>query len=226
MYRYYALSDVCYVYLRDVTHGPEWELEFAASVWHRRGWTLQELLAPHVVSFVDHEWTPLGTKADLAPLLSTVTRVPVEVLRFEKDIADVCIAGRMSWAAARQTTRVEDEAYCLMGLFGVNMPTLYGEGQKAFYRLQEEIMKTSTDTSLFAWGRKVHDESRAEWKSLVASLFPDTDRTPERHHYLFAPSPSAFTDCESTVFDGPMKALSVSYHQPASHVIIDIKLFV
>jgi hypothetical protein len=57
----------------------------------------------------------------------------------------------MSWAARRQTTRVEDSAYCLLGLFEVNMPLLYGEGQKAFLRLQQEIIKQSDDQSIFAW---------------------------------------------------------------------------
>jgi hypothetical protein len=61
------------------------------------------------------------------------------------------IAQRMSWAANRTTTRIEDEAYCLMGLFGINMPLLYGEGRKAFVRLQEEVIKRSRDQSIFAW---------------------------------------------------------------------------
>ena len=207
MFRYYALSNVCYVYLRDVSGGPGWEVEFRESMWHRRGWTLQELLAPQVIAFMSKDWTFLGTKADLAPLLADITRVPEKVLRFEQDIADICVARRMSWAASRETTRAEDEAYSLMGIFGVNMPALYGEGRKAFYRLQEEIMKTSADGSLFAWGSIVYDEGKAEWKSLVASVrFSDIKATPKHHHYLFAASPSAFVDCETMTYDGPMKA--------------------
>jgi len=57
----------------------------------------------------------------------------------------------MSWAATRETTREEDIAYCLMGIFDANMPLLYGEGLKAFSRLQQEILKESTDQSLLAW---------------------------------------------------------------------------
>ena len=76
---------------------------------------------------------------------------PTSVLRFEKDFSEASVAQRMSWAARRETTRVEDEAYCLFGLFGISMPTLYGEGRNAFYRLQEEIMNTSLDMSLLAW---------------------------------------------------------------------------
>jgi hypothetical protein len=45
---------------------------------------------------------------------------------------------------------LEDRAYSLLGLFGVSMPLIYGEGEQAFQRLQLEIMKSSTDHSLFA----------------------------------------------------------------------------
>ncbi|KAH9942136.1 uncharacterized protein BXZ73DRAFT_41071 [Epithele typhae] len=151
MFRYYQLSDVCYVYLADVPPGPFGKL-FAQSRWHTRGWTLQELIAPKTVLFMAADWTLIGSKYELADELERVAKVPVEVLRFDKDVAEVSVAARMSWAARRKTTRVEDEAYCLFGLFGINMPTLYGEGQNAFYRLQQEIMRTSIDTSLVAWG--------------------------------------------------------------------------
>jgi hypothetical protein len=57
----------------------------------------------------------------------------------------------MSWAAHRKTTCIEDIAYCLMGIFNVNMPLFYGEGRNAFIQLQEEFVKESEDQSLFAW---------------------------------------------------------------------------
>lgn len=60
-------------------------------------------------------------------------------------------ARKLSWAAGRQTTRIEDRAYSLVGLFGVNMPLLYGEGHKEFKRLQEEILDMGTDLSILAW---------------------------------------------------------------------------
>lgn len=56
----------------------------------------------------------------------------------------------MSWASMRETTRLEDEAYCLLGIFGINMPLLYGEGARAFQRLQHEIIKTATELSFMA----------------------------------------------------------------------------
>ena len=95
------------------------------------------------------------------------------------------VAARMSWASTRQTTRVEDEAYCLFGLFGINLPALYGEGRNAFYRLQEEIMRTSVDTSLFSWGiiNPVNDED------IVRDCCDCPD---DREHYLLASSPAEF----------------------------------
>lgn len=58
----------------------------------------------------------------------------------------------MLWMSERETTVPEDAAYCLLGLFDVNMPLLYGEGkERAFRRSQEEIIKYSDDHTLFAW---------------------------------------------------------------------------
>ena len=153
MFYYYSHSEICYAYLSDVhsdCDANSWS--FQESRWHKRGWTLQELIAPKHVVFVREDWYRLGTKYELAYTLQRVFNMPpASVLRFEEDISDMSIAQRMSWAARRDTTRVEDEAYCLFGLFDVNMPTLYGEGRNAFYRLQEALMNTSPDTSIFAW---------------------------------------------------------------------------
>ena len=156
MFHYYSCSDVCYVYLHDVPSGCDPTSPgsaFTQSRWYKRGWTLQELLAPKNVVFMAQDWSYLGTKYGLADVLeqNIYNIPPARVLRFETDMSEMSVAQRMSWAAYRTTTRVEDEAYSLFGLFGVNMPTLYGEGRNAFYRLQEAIMNTSPDTSLLAW---------------------------------------------------------------------------
>ena len=120
------------------------------SRWFTRGWTLQELIAPRSLTFYSSDWHELGTKATLHDSLSKRTGIDVEILRGKKRLESTSVARRMSWACNRQTTRTEDEAYCLMGLFDVNMPMLYGEGSNAFLRLQEEIMKHSDDESIFA----------------------------------------------------------------------------
>ncbi|KAG4436296.1 hypothetical protein IFR05_008236 [Cadophora sp. M221] len=119
--------------------------------WFSRGWTLQELLAPRDILFFDASWTCRGTKQTLRVEISANSRIDVDVLMGTRSLEDIPIAVRMSWASTRETRREEDEAYCLLGIFDVNMPMLYGEGQKAFFRLQEEIIKKSADMSIFAW---------------------------------------------------------------------------
>ncbi|KAF5340126.1 hypothetical protein D9758_013149 [Tetrapyrgos nigripes] len=157
MYQYYQNAEVCYAYLSDVSAGDERapqdvESDFRNSRWFRRGWTLQELLAPSFVVFLDQNWMEVGTKWGLRNVVSSMTSVPVEVLVDGSNMQRASIAQRMSWAAFRQTTRTEDQAYCLMGIFGVNIPPIYGEGgAKAFMRLQQEIIKYSDDRSIFAW---------------------------------------------------------------------------
>ncbi|KAF5699708.1 beta transducin [Fusarium mundagurra] len=115
------------------------------------GWTLQELIAPGSMIFFNKDWRELGTKQSLVQVLSQRTNIPESILCDSEELETTSIAQRMSWAADRVTTRKEDGAYSLMGIFGINMPLLYGEGDKAFYRLQEEIMRVSDDHSLFAW---------------------------------------------------------------------------
>lgn len=173
-------SGVCYAYLSDVPAGrrDQWSRNsaFQKSRWFTRGWTLQELLAPEHVYFYDAAWQEIGTRSALADEIEHVTGIS------DHDMADldaISIAAKLCWASQRQTTRPEDEAYCLMGLFNVNMPLLYGEGKAAFHRLQLEIMRNSTDESLFAWtvpGNRVHTFSG-----------------------LLAPDPSAFSNMSDIV---------------------------
>ncbi|KAK5724497.1 hypothetical protein LTR15_004542 [Elasticomyces elasticus] len=129
---------------------------FTENRWFSRGWTLQELLAPGSVLFYNHDTRYLGTKSDLAPLISHATGIHIPVIKGVERVIDASIARRMSWASARRTTRQEDTAYCLLGIFDVNMPLLYGEGQNAFKRLQEAIIRLSRDQSIFAWGLNDH----------------------------------------------------------------------
>lgn len=146
MYTYYNQAKICYVYLYDVVLIKD----FRQSSWFTRGWTLQELLAPPKLHFFNHLWKPIGSRRKLASKIGGTTGIPVSALQ-HLDLARYCVAEKFSWSAYRQTTREEDRAYCLLGLFQINMPLLYGEGARAFHRLQEEIMKTSTDMSIFMW---------------------------------------------------------------------------
>lgn len=152
MYQWYKNSQVCYAYLSDVPPdavSPQIiGSPFRKSQWFTRGWTLQELLAPESLVFFDSTWQEIGTISTLGSLVSSITGIDNLHLR---DPSLAYIAQKMSWASRRKTLREEDLAYCLMGLFGVHMPLLYGEGTRAFLRLQIEITKISDDESIFAW---------------------------------------------------------------------------
>ena len=110
------------------------------------------MIAPSNVQFFNTNRECIGDKKMLARILTCITRVPVHILKEGLFGNRPCVAQIMSWAANRRTTRVEDRAYSLMGLLDVNMPILYGEGKKAFHRLQLEIIRTFNDQRIFAWG--------------------------------------------------------------------------
>ncbi|KAI6120315.1 hypothetical protein EDD16DRAFT_892319 [Pisolithus croceorrhizus] len=162
MYRWYRTSQTCYVYLNDVEDAVfptrqdfhRFNTTSGWPDWFSRGWTLQELIAPKQVKFFNKNWVSIGDKESLAMILEKITRIPFDVLKEGHIPRRLCTAEIMSWAADRMTTRVEDRAYSLLGLFGVNMPILYGEGEKAFQRLQVEIIQVSGDHSIFAWNPK------------------------------------------------------------------------
>lgn len=176
MYEWYQRAEICYAHLEGVSSTADANSttgEFAACRWFTRGWTLQELLAPTELAFYSEDWVKIGDKAALCRPLSVITGIDEEILTGARSLESASVAKRMSWASHRITTRPEDIAYCLMGIFSVNMPMLYGEGQRAFLRLQEEIMKQSDDQSLFAWA--------------------NLDSSAETHHGLLARSPFDFT---------------------------------
>jgi hypothetical protein len=167
MYAWYRNAHRCYTYLEDLLSGVDVSGELPNCRWYvcsshagsvyvltcrfTRGWTLQELIAPRNVEFYDCVWNRVGDKQQLATLLSSITGIEEGILRKEYGLDLVPVAVRMSWAAKRHTTRMEDTAYCLLGIFNVNLPLLYGEQEKAFQRLQEEIIRSTPDLSIFAW---------------------------------------------------------------------------
>ncbi|KAK3375735.1 HET-R [Lasiosphaeria ovina] len=146
MFRWYRGSAKCYVYLSDVStcsldDKSAWEAAFKASRWFTRGWTLQELIAPKTVEFFCTEGKRLGDKNSLEQQIRDITGIPSEALRGGV-LSDFSIDERMAWVQKRNTTRKEDKAYCLLGIFDVHMPLLYGEGEAgAFARLRDKISK-------------------------------------------------------------------------------------
>lgn len=158
MFRWYEEAQICYAYLSDVPQrssyddqpgrGP-WIWHFKSSRWFTRGWTLQELLAPAFLRFLDSSWGDIGSREEWAAEIKDVTRIDRQQLM---NFKSCCVATKLSWAANRRTTREEDRAYSLLGLLEVNMPLIYGEGKRAFVRLQEELIRRFNDESIFVWG--------------------------------------------------------------------------
>jgi hypothetical protein len=151
MFRWYQRAAKCYVYLTDVLVPEEattpeafrisWEQAFQRSRWFTRGWTLQELLAPASVEFFSRDGKRLGSKVSLEQEIHSVTGIPIEALRSQQ-LSEFSVEERMSWTAKRTTTLKEDKVYCLLGIFGVFLSLIYGEGEEyATLRLKEEIQK-------------------------------------------------------------------------------------
>ncbi|KAJ4291646.1 hypothetical protein N0V90_009541 [Kalmusia sp. IMI 367209] len=110
-----------------------------------------------------------GTKQNLAHIISDASGVPSTVISGDITFSQLSVAIRMSWAARRQTTRIEDMSYCLLGIFEVNMPLIYGEGTRAFRRLQEEIIRRNNDMTIFGWNLPKHDSSEHGFMGIVAN---------------------------------------------------------
>jgi hypothetical protein len=207
MYKWYQDSDVCYAYLTDVSEA-NFEIEFPESRWFSRGWTLQELLAPSRVYFYDQHWCGIGSKHEHAGLISEITRIDMHALlpreELHEDGSEVglgsfCVAKRMSWASSRETTRVEDMAYCLLGVFNVNMPLLYGEGERAFFRLQEEIIRGYDDDSILAWGLNTEIRHR---NGLLPEKIAESICGSASMSGLLARSPKDFENCHNLEYSG------------------------
>lgn len=202
MFRWYEQAAECYAYLDDINVDSEaWadglmsnddKEQLARSRWFTRGWTLQELLAPKEIRFYGTQWRYFGRKSSLCVELGRITGINANVLSGKSDMRDESIAKRMSWMAGRNTTRIEDIAYSLMGIFDINMTQMYGEGKKAFVRLQEDIMRFSADQSLFAWEEPLphshgmptsvfasHPRQFAASSGIINRRFDDEFRLPE-----------------------------------------------
>jgi hypothetical protein len=190
MFTWYKNAAICYAYLEDVSvvhNAPEpyidrlglpreyiEEEELATARWFTRGWTLQELIAPDEMRFYVKDWKYIGDKQYLEPKLSRITGIHIEALDSGNKLGDFTVATRMSWASSRITTRAEDMAYCLLGLFDVNMPLLYGEGGgKAFTRLQQHVLEDSSDCSIFAWASLESSSAPQPRENRSDMFYPD-----------------------------------------------------
>jgi hypothetical protein len=174
MFRWYQKADNCYVFLPDVKYQSaegnqelslDWEASFRASRWFSRGWTLQELLAPRSVEFFSENGALLGNKESLKQTIHEVTKISIKALS-GSDLSKFDVAERFSWAQNRQTTREEDGAYCLLGIFGCHLPLIYGEGREsALRRLEREVLEASEDIA-GASGNDTKTRSRSQEERL------------------------------------------------------------
>ncbi|KAI1155689.1 heterokaryon incompatibility protein-domain-containing protein [Nemania diffusa] len=192
MFKWYESSTICYAYLSDIIRNTKSDAESGSGVakccdwreskWFTRGWTLQELIAPFEVIVYDGEWKQLGTKRLLAKELEKKTGIPEAVLLDPSVRRKKSIAARMLWAKGRQTTRIEDTAYSLLGLFDIsNMPLVYGEGKKSLLRLHQNIMNTHQDDTIFLGGLAYQDQELGKLRlsDLTAAI--------NKHAFLIAP---------------------------------------
>ncbi|KAG2052173.1 hypothetical protein BDR06DRAFT_888562, partial [Suillus hirtellus] len=164
MFRWYRNAHVCIALLSETADLAALQLqekgesgEKAVDTWFERGWTLQELLAPSQIKFYGENWKPLiqgstndrGSKV-IMEKIETLTDINMKDLKsFTPGIDRV--PEKMLWASRRRTTRMEDIAYCLIGIFDISLMITYGEGKRAFFRLMEEIVKRYDRWDLFLW---------------------------------------------------------------------------
>ncbi|KAJ0109574.1 hypothetical protein J7T55_014136 [Diaporthe amygdali] len=207
MFRWYRDAKLCITYLSDVIRkgaGAEDFINEAGhpSVWFSRGWTLQELLAPRHLEFFDKNWDPMGDRAELAEHIEKITRIQSIYLKdgTKEDFRSACTATKFSWIANRQTEREEDMAYSMLGLFGVTMDPRYGEGWGAFRRLQQELLSSSSDESLFAWKMVQAD---AGLQLLSGASTQQQEDLGENEWGLLAARPEWFKDCDQMTIKCP-----------------------
>ena len=123
------------------SHNP-WDVALPQSRWFRRGWTLQELLAPASVEFFSTEGVRIGDKTSLQTIIENCTGISAKALQGHP-IQNFAIPDRLLWSIGRETSRAEDRPYCLQGIFSIRLAPEYGEGEDhAWIRLWEEIARS------------------------------------------------------------------------------------
>ncbi|KAK5732041.1 hypothetical protein LTR17_010877 [Elasticomyces elasticus] len=153
MYDWYHNAEVCYVLLSDVdgisavaSHDEPFGLEACSPHFSHK-----ELIAPRRIVFYSKDWTVFDDLPDLLPIVPGITNIPEAVLRHEKKLNECTFAQRLSWASSRETKRIEDQAYSLLGILDVVMLPHYGEGPKALLRLQKVLLAEEGGLTVLAW---------------------------------------------------------------------------
>ncbi|KAI9053217.1 hypothetical protein LZ554_002184 [Drepanopeziza brunnea f. sp. 'monogermtubi'] len=191
MFEWYSQATVCYAYLHDVA----WSAPSAKMFKSQEGKRKEKNLESEWFE----QWRLMGTKGELAGFLNQVTGIHEKYLTGEVSIHKASVAARMSWMAGRTTKEVEDIAYSMLGIFGVTITPQYGEGTKAFMRLQRTLIEFSTDESIFAWTIPRSGLECYRGLGLAPEFSP-------RSWGILAPSPDCFRD-SSQVFVEPRKVV-------------------
>ncbi|KAI1333027.1 heterokaryon incompatibility protein-domain-containing protein [Xylariaceae sp. FL0255] len=175
----YQTINSMFLYIYD---GDDVPLNFHRSRWFKRGWTLQELIAPEELEFLDSSRRTIGTREQLAEVISDITNISRDIIEHKLSHTKASVAEKMSWASLRQTSRREIAAYCLLGLLEVNTPLLYGEGHRAFTRLQEAIIHTTYDQTILAWGLGTPNRGIPTHESTSSSVPRGSQSGPRNDH--------------------------------------------
>ncbi|KAI5927122.1 heterokaryon incompatibility protein-domain-containing protein [Camillea tinctor] len=213
MFKWYEASTICYAFLMDIESWFGFDKILKTGrpsqiVWFTRGWTLQELIAPLRVTFFSTDWKPVGAKHLMSEKLSHFIGVPASILERKQPLSSIPVLSRMQWARGRVTTRKEDLAYCLLGIFDVHMPLVYGEGGKAFNRLQAEILRSTSDYTILLGSLDQHvDPVWSSGELMSVGINPDDYEDVIRDSMVARPDNSDTTfvarPSEDVVFNPP-----------------------
>lgn len=202
MFQIYQGSEVCLVHLSDIDSEKQ-SLDnpghyIQHSRWTSRVWMLQELIASENLQFYDNQWKRVGNKTSLLSYLSRSLQIDRVVLENSEHLLQFSIGERMCWASGLSAIQQEDVAYSLLGIFGVSMTIIYGEGSKAFVRLQEVILEDTDDATLLAW-KSTGDE---------------------KYRGLFAHSPSEYKHFGTQAYRMPLRIMGQTQTSSAG-ILID-----
>ena len=157
MFKWYERSAMTIIFLRGVDRLAR-RGALTRNIWNMRAWTLQEYHASKVVQIYTEDWTPyLGLKIcnhkespEIISEMEEATGISAQALMALRPGLDN-IREKLRLASTRETTRVEDAAYSLLGIFSMSLPITYGEGDKALGRLLSQLLASSGDMSILAW---------------------------------------------------------------------------
>ncbi|KAI9570056.1 hypothetical protein HD554DRAFT_429967 [Boletus coccyginus] len=158
MFRWYRAASLTIVHLLGVLSESQEIGCLWRSIWNTRGWTYQEYIASMVVQFYTEDWKPyLGldifnhkeSPIILSEMEQAMNFATHELATLQPGLERV--REKLYLASRRRTTREEDVAYSLFGIFKVPIPVIYGEGNQAVGRLLEYILTRSDNVTILAW---------------------------------------------------------------------------